>query len=175
MVRKALYAAGAVTLLAAGIAVAKDHGILYPNWSPPTKGTYAEPAGTLGKKPSAAMPWTTTTISSAIDKPLPGKPVTVVGEVIDYSCYLQVGKHGDKHRDCGQKCIKNGMPPGLLAKDGTIYLLMDEEHNPRRDGQTDFRTAAIENMGYVVTVNGTYSEVEGQKAIYVQGFLAAAR
>ena len=60
MVRKALYAAGAVTLLAAGIAVAKDHGILYPNWSPPTKGTYSEPAGTLGKKPSAAMPWTTT-------------------------------------------------------------------------------------------------------------------
>ena len=28
---------------------------------------------------------------------------------------------------------------------------------------------AIEHMAHIVQVNGTYSEVEGQKAIYVQG------
>ena len=89
------------------------------------------------------------------------------------SCYLQVGKHGDKHRDCGQKCARNGQPVGLLAADGTVYMLIDEEHDPRRDGLTDFRKAAIENMANVVTVNGTLTEVEGQKALYVQGYLKA--
>jgi hypothetical protein len=106
-----------------------------------------------------------------IKQPVSGKAVTVVGEIIDLSCYLQVGKHGDKHRDCGQKCVKNGQPVGLLASDGTVYLLCDEEHDPRRDGMTEFRKAAVELMAHVVTVNGTQTEVGGQKAIFVQGFL----
>ena len=72
-------------------------------------------------------------------KTLEGKPITVVGEVIDLSCYLQVGKRGDKHRDCAQKCAKSGEPIDLLEKDGTIYTLMAEEHDPRRDGQTNLR------------------------------------
>ena len=52
-----------------------------------------------------------------------------------------------------------------------MYTLIDEEHNSRRDGLTEFRKQAIEHMADVVRVNGTYSEVEGQKAIYVQGYL----
>ena len=110
--------------------------------------------------------------SSIMGKPVAGTPTTVVGEVIDLSCYLQVGKHGDKHKDCGQKCVKNGQPVGLLGQDGTVYMLIDEEHDPRRDGLTDFRKAAVELMAQVVTVNGTLTDVEGQKALYVQGFLA---
>jgi hypothetical protein len=51
-------------------------------------------------------------------------------------------------------------------------MLIDEEHDPRRDGLTDFRKAAAELMAQVVTVNGTLTDVEGQKALYVQGFLA---
>ena len=90
---------------------------------------------------------------------------------MDLSCYLQVGKHGDKHRDCGQKCVGAGQPVGLVAKDGTVYMLIDEEHNSRRDGLTEFRKQAIEDMAKIVTVNGTLSEVEGQRAIYVQGYL----
>jgi hypothetical protein len=104
-------------------------------------------------------------------KPLAGKVVTLVGEIVDYSCYLQLGKHGTKHRDCGQKCLRNGMPIGLLTKDGKLYLLMEEEHDQRRDGLTNFRDSAIENMAYVMEVSGTLSEVEGQKALYVRGFL----
>src|SRR5437867_7796833 len=155
MKRKTMIAIGAAGLFAAAVALAAGKGILYPNWSPPTAGTYDAPAGELGKKVSADAVWSTTTVSSAIDKPLPAKPVTVTGEVIDYSCYLQVGKHGDKHRDCGQKCLRNGQPIGLLAKDGSMYLLMEEEHNPRRDGLTDFRSAAIEHMAHIMEVTGT--------------------
>jgi hypothetical protein len=158
-------------LVAASLAMVKGGGILYPNWSKPTKGTYDAPAAEIGKKAAEGKPWSTTTVSSAVDKPIMGTPTTVVGEIIDLSCYLQVGKHGDKHKDCGQKCVKNGQPVGLLAADGTVYTLMDEEHNPRRDGETDFRKTAAELMAQVVTVNGTLTEVEGQKALYVQGFL----
>jgi hypothetical protein len=158
--------------LGASLAAAGGSGILFPDWSKPTKGTFQTPAAELGKKAGAASPWSTTTVASSImGKTLKGQAITAVGEIIDLSCYLQVGKHGDKHRDCGQKCAKNGQPIGLLLEDGTVYMLIDEEHDPRRDGLTDFRKAAIENMANVVTVNGTLSEVEGQKAIYVQGYI----
>ena len=140
------------------------------DFSPPTKGTYKEPSGEVGKKVPADQPWSVTTVSSSImGKPVSGKTVSVVGEIIDMSCYLQVGKHGDKHRECGQKCVRNGQPVGLLTDDGTVYMLIDEEHDPRRDGLTEFRKQAIEHMAHIVTVDGTMTEVDGHKAIYVQG------
>ena len=42
----------------------------------------------------------------------------MVGEIVDFSCYLQIGKHGEKHRSCAQKCFNSGQPIGLLTKDG---------------------------------------------------------
>ena len=155
-----------------GVAVAKGPGILFPDWSKPTAGSYEAPGGELGTKPSSDNPWTVTTMASSImGKPVKGKPVTVVGEIVDLSCYLQVGKHGDKHRDCGQKCVRNGQPVGLLAKDGSLYMLIDEEHDPRRDGLTAFRQACVDHMAHIMKVNGTLTEVDGHRAIYVQGYL----
>src|SRR5262249_60357052 len=85
-------------------AAAKGPGILFPDWSKPTAGTFKEPKGEVGKKGAADQPWSTTTVASSImGKPVEGKTTSVVGEIIDLSCYLQVGKHGDKHRDGGQK------------------------------------------------------------------------
>jgi hypothetical protein len=150
-----------------GLALAKD--ILHPQFTP-EKGSFDKPAGKLGEKTD--NPWSVTTVAASVDgKPVPGKVTTLVGEIVDYSCYLQVGKHGAKHRDCGQKCLKNGQPIGLLTKEGKLYLLMEEEHDPRRDGLTNFRQAAIDNMAYVLEVTGTLSEVDGQRAVYVTGYL----
>lgn len=175
MNKKTFATLGTTTLVVASLSVAAlaaGKGILFPDWSQPSKGTYEAPAAETGKKLPQDQPWTTTTVASSImGKTLKGKPMTLTGEIIDYSCYLQVGKHGDKHRDCGQKCARNGQPVGLLTKDGTIYLLIDEEHDPRRDGLTTFRQFAIDNMANVVKVNGTYSQVEGQKALYVAGHM----
>ncbi len=168
----------ALAVLAVCVALlgaAEATGILFPDWSQPTKGTFKAPSGEIGKKAAAGQPWSVTTVASSImGKPVEGKPVSVVGEVIDLSCYLQVGKHGDKHRDCGQKCVRNGQPVGLLKEDGTVYMLIDEEHDPRRDGLTDFRAQAVELMAHVVTVHGTLTEVNGLKAIYVQGSMKPA-
>jgi hypothetical protein len=144
-------------------------GPLFPNMTP-EKGTYKDPFGKIGDKP--AQPWSVTTVAAAVDgKPLPGQVVTVVGEVVDYSCYLQVGKHGEKHRDCGQKCLKNGQPMGILTQEGKLYLLMEEEHNPRRDSMTSLRDVCIEQMARIMAVTGTVSEVDGTRALFVQGYL----
>lgn len=174
-IRKNLVQAAAIpALLVAALGTAwalqATGGILFPDWSKAAKGTYKEPASEVGKKVTDKQVWSITTVASAIDgKPVKGKAVSVVGEIVDLSCYLQVGKRGEKHIDCGRKCVKNGQPVGLLAADGTVFLLCDEEHDPRRDGMTEFRTQAVELMAQIVTVNGTYTEVGGQKAIFVQG------
>ena len=103
-------------------------------------------------------------------KPLEGKLITVTGEIIDLSCYLQLGKHGEKHRACGQKCVQNSQPVGLLTKTGMLYMLMPEEHDPRRDGGVDFRPAAADHMGHIMEVTGTEASHAGYRALYVTGY-----
>ena len=145
-------------------------GILQPQMTVGADGgTYAKPMGTLGEKPSAA--WSSTTVGASVDgKPNAGSIKTVVGEIVDFSCYLEVGKHGEKHRDCAQKCFRAGQPIGLLTQDGSLYMLMEEEHDPRRDGMGSFRQAAIDHAGHIMQVTGTTSTVNGFTALYVQGF-----
>jgi len=131
-------------------------------------GTYAKPMATIGSKPDQA--WTTTSVAAGVDsKPQMGKIITRVGEIVDFSCYLQLGKHGEKHRACGQKCIQNGQAIGLLTQDGTLYMLMPEEHDPRRDGGVDAKASAADHMGHIVEVMGTEASVGGYHGIYVQG------
>jgi hypothetical protein len=160
-----------VTVLAAIVLPAQEtphSAILHPEMAV-TAGTWDHPAATLGAKPAEA--WTATTVAAGVDKqPQPGKPVTLVGEIVDFSCYLQLGKHGEKHRACGQKCVANGQPIGLLTQSGTLYMLMPEEHDARRDGGVDAKASASEHMGHIVEVNGTESAaVNGYHAIYVRG------
>ncbi len=141
--------------------------ILHPEMTV-EQGTWDKPMATIGTKPS--QPWTSTTVAAGVDnKPQPGHPITRVGEIVDFSCYIQLGKHGEKHRSCGQKCVQNGQPIGLLTQDGTLYMLMPEEHDPRRDGGVDARASASDHMGHIVEVNGTEASVSGYRAIYVQG------
>jgi hypothetical protein len=131
-------------------------------------GTWDKPMATIGKAPS--QPWTTTTVAAGVDsKPQPGKAISVVGEIIDLSCYVQLGKHGEKHRSCGQKCAQQGQPVGLLTQTGAIYLLMPEEHDPRRDGGVDAKASASDHMGHIVKVEGTEASVGAYRGIYVQG------
>lgn len=164
--RKTLICLSAVAGLAT-LAWAAGKGILHPEMKVES-GTYEKPMATLGTKPSE--PWSSTTVGAGVDnKPQPGKPVTLVGEIVDFSCYLQVGKHGEKHRACGQKCVQNGNAAGLLTKDGSLYMLMAEEHDPRRDGGVDIRSVAADHMGHIVEVNGTEASVGGYNAVFIQG------
>jgi len=141
--------------------------ILHPEMTP-GGGSYDKPMANIGTKPAEA--WTTTTTAAGVDsKPQAGRPITRVGEIVDFSCYIQLGKHGEKHRSCGQKCVQNGQPIGLLTQDGSLYMLMPEEHDPRRDGGVDAKASAADHMGHIVSVSGTEASVGGYRAIYVQG------
>ena len=96
-----------------------------------------------------------------------GKADTITGEVVDVSCYMQLGKTGAKHADCGGKCARAGQPIGILTEKKELYLVMPEEHHPRRDGQTNIRDAFAANMGKQVSVTGMVQETPAGKAIYV--------
>lgn len=147
----------------------KGPGILQPQMKV-EGGSYEKPMGKLGGE--VTEPWSNTTLAASVDgKPNKGKAMTVTGELLDFSCYMQIGKHGEKHRACAQKCFTAGQPIGLLAADGTMYMLMEEEHDLRRDGQTDFRKAAIEHAAHIMEVTGTYYRHGGLNALYVHGYL----
>jgi hypothetical protein len=96
-----------------------------------------------------------------------GKRERVTGEVVDVSCYLQLGKHGAAHAACATKCATNGQPIGLLTSAGTLYFLFPEEHHPRRDGQAEIRTALIPRMGKTVTLMGTATTVRGSHGLFL--------
>lgn len=167
-----------IAITSAALAFAQDAGkkkgsaggVLNPSMTPIGDSTYKKPMGTMGTKGET---WTQTTVAAGVDgKPRDGKQTTVVGEIVDFSCYLQLGKHGEKHRSCGSKCVANGQPVGLLTADGSLYMLMEEEHDPRRDGATGaFRKAAADHMAHVMEVTGTQANLNGYRAIYVQGYV----
>jgi hypothetical protein len=177
LTRRVLYCSASVTLAAAltlTLAVqmpAQNKGkgkstILQPQMSPDFKASM----GKLGD--ASTEPWSATTMGASVDgKPNAAKNTTITGEIVDFACYLQVGKHGDKHRDCAQKCFRNGQPVGLMTEAGTLYMLMEEEHDPRRDGMGIFRQASIDHAGHVMEVTGTLSTHNGYNALYVKGFL----
>jgi len=150
---------------AVGTVVGQQDELLQPAMEP--TGGWAASAATLGK----AGDWTATTVAAGVaQKPLAGKPVTITGEVIDLSCYMQLGKHGAAHAACGGKCIAAGEAIGILTKSGQVYLAMAEEHDARRDGKTTFRKVAADNFAKVITATGTTTTVNGVKTIYVQGY-----
>ena len=162
---------GVAALAVSGLAQGdkKSYSILQPQMKVET-GSYSAPAGKLGQAPAQA--WSATTVGASVDgKANKGAVTTMTGEIVDFSCYLQVGKHGEKHRACGQKCFTNGQPIGLLTQDGSLYMLMEEEHDPRRDGLTDFRKTATEHVAHIMEVTGTESGHACYHAIFVTGYL----
>ena len=116
--------------------------------------------------------WSATTYEAAskdVNKAVlaQGKKATIVGEVVDVSCYLQLGKRGAAHVECGGKCIANGQPIGILDKADNLYILFPEEHHPRRDGQVDVKSRFALLLSKQVSVAGTVSKVRGYNALFI--------
>jgi hypothetical protein len=49
--------------------------------------------------------------------------VLVTGEVLDMTCYIASNLSGPDHAKCARDCIRSGLPAGLKAQDGKVYLL----------------------------------------------------
>ncbi len=59
-----------------------------------------------------------------------GKRVQVTGEIMDTWCYFSgvMGYHeavlGSAHHTCAMWCAAGGIPVGVLADDGTVYMVL---------------------------------------------------
>jgi hypothetical protein len=95
------------------------------------------------------------------------RPLTITGEVVDVSCYTQLGKRGPAHKACGAMCVRNGQPVGIVTADNTLYILMPEPHHPRRDGKASLAKEYSEKMAETVTVSGMASEYGGIHTLFV--------
>lgn len=66
-----------------------------------------------------------------------GKPVEVTGEIIDTWCYFSgvMGGPdavvGSAHHTCAMWCAAGGIPVGLLADDGTVYMVVKWQGDPQ--------------------------------------------
>src|SRR5512141_1828721 len=89
------------------------------------------------------------------------KTMTVKGEIVDMGCYLDHAATGKDHQSCAQKCLANGMPMGLLTKDGTLYLLTVSHEN------ADPFNQAMKLAAEQVSVTGPMMDRNGIKAIEV--------
>src|SRR5262245_27912442 len=166
--------AAAASILIAALAVAQSPTyVKKPTAAEPATATAPAPAGstpTLGHPDS--VKWSATTYEAAsaeANKEVlqSGHVAKVTGEVVDVSCYLQLGKRGDAHVACGTKCLTNGQPIGLLDSDGNLYIVMAEQHHPRRDGQADLKSVFIPLLAKTVTVNGMEVDMRGYRALFV--------
>jgi len=92
-----------------------------------------------------------------------GEEVKVTGEIVDLSCYVAHGAKGEKHRKCAQGCISKGLPMGLLAENGDVYLLM-EDHD-----KADAYATAKDHAADQVEITGVKFEKGGMTGIQVHG------
>ena len=71
-----------------------------------------------------------------------GERVQVKGEIIDTWCYFSgvMGPPesviGTAHHTCALWCAAGGIPVGVLAEDGTVYMVVKWEGNPDVAGDT---------------------------------------
>ena len=82
-----------------------------------------------------------------------GSQVTVSGEVLDMACYTDHGAQGAKHADCAKMCISSGLPVGLKASDGKVYLLIGE-HKPINEKLADYAAKTVTIKGKFVSRDG---------------------
>jgi len=137
----------------------------------PARREVGPPTALIGQ--SVEAHWSATTIEAAstpthrsvLDR---GRSKTIIGEVVDVSCFLQLGKRGEAHIPCGQKCVRNGQPVGVLTNDGELFLIMPEEHHPRRDGQVNLRDRFADLMAKRVQVSGMLTQYKNYRALFVR-------
>ena len=84
------------------------------------------------------------------------------GEILDMACYMAHEAKGVEHASCAASCLKGGQPMGLLATDGTVYLLAADH------GDASAFNKAKELAGKKVEVEGERAERAGIKAITVK-------
>ncbi|WP_308915384.1 hypothetical protein [Jannaschia sp. LMIT008] len=103
-----------------------------------------------------------------------GERVQVTGEVIDTWCYFSgvMGGPdavvGSAHHTCALWCSAGGIPVGLLAEDGTVYMVLKMAGDPETaGGDTSLRIAS-----HTITADGMLYVRDGLNYLVVEEVLA---
>jgi len=105
-----------------------------------------------------------------------GKRIQISGEIIDTWCYFSgvMGGPdavvGSAHHTCALWCSAGGIPVGLLAEDGTVYMVLKiEEDDGSASGDTQLSLAS-----HVITADGMHYERDGINYLVVSKVVSDA-
>jgi len=99
----------------------------------------------------------------ALAAPQEGTRIQVRGEIIDTWCYYSGvmggpdAVTGSAHRTCALWCSAGGIPVGLLAEDGTVYMILkinDDTQSARGDTLLNLASRVIEADGIAYERDG---------------------
>lgn len=99
-----------------------------------------------------------------LDAPAARTEGTLEGQVVDVSCHVAQGLRGDTHRQCAETCANDlGIPLNILADDGTLYHLVDDDMPGHDQNPT-----VVQFAEQRVRVTGTIVEKAGNHGIIVK-------
>jgi hypothetical protein len=90
-----------------------------------------------------------------------GQDVIVKGEVLDMTCYIAYNLSGPEHASCARDCIRSGLPVGIKAEDGKVYLLTGKAGKPVNAELADYAAK-------VVTIRGKESIRDGFAQLQIE-------
>lgn len=103
------------------------------------------------------------------DAPPEGKRIQVKGEIIDTWCYysgVMGGPDavvGSAHHTCALWCSAGGIPVGLLAEDGTVYMVIKIEDDDTSNGSP----TALRMAAHTIEADGIHYERDGLNYLVV--------
>jgi hypothetical protein len=59
--------------------------------------------------------------------------VTLAGEIVELSCFLEMNEKGKSHAACALTCISSGVPAALMESNGTLHTLVGSKMKPITD------------------------------------------
>jgi hypothetical protein len=87
--------------------------------------------------------------------------ILVTGEVLDMTCYIANNLSGPDHAECARICIRNGLPVGIKAQDGKVYLLTGEPGHSVNAELADYAAK-------IVTIKGRKTMRDGFAQLQVE-------
>ena len=89
-----------------------------------------------------------------------GQEIVVKGEVLDLTCYVAYNASGPEHASCARDCIRSGLPVGIKAEDGKVYLLTGKDAH--------VNTELADYAAKIVTIRGKETARAGFAQIQVE-------
>src|SRR6266851_5304907 len=104
-------------------------------------------------------------IDLLVGETVPGKAVSLRGEITDANCYLGSHAHGYDHAFCAKLCAAAGGPLLFVSdQGGEIYLVLSERNGIR------FPEDVLDRIGVPgIAVKGKVLDAGGMRALAVEG------